>query len=46
MLKKLFIIAILALFVFGFTSCESNGPGDKIGKRIDQAIQNANDKSK
>ncbi len=46
MLNKMLIIGMLALFVFGFASCESNGPGDKIGKKIDQAIQNANDKSK
>ena len=46
MLKRMLIIGMLALFVFGFTGCDSNGPGDKIGKKIDQAIQNANDKSK
>ncbi len=33
MLKKLLIIAILALFVFGFTGCDSNGPGEKSVKK-------------
>lgn len=46
MLEKLVIIAILGLFVFEFTGCESNGSGERLDKKINQTIENANDKSK
>ena len=34
-LKKLISIIVLSLSIFAFTACESEGPAEKAGKKID-----------
>ena len=38
-LKKLLIIIVLILSIFAFTACESKGPAEKAGEKIDQAAE-------
>jgi hyperosmotically inducible protein len=45
-LKKLAIIIILGLSICAFTACESKGPVEKAGEKIDQTMENASDKAK
>ena len=45
-LKKLLTISILILSIFAFTACESKGPAEKAGEKIDQAVEKTTDKAK
>jgi len=45
-LKKLLTIMILTLSIFAFTACESKGPAEKAGEKIDQAVEKTTDKAK
>jgi predicted small lipoprotein YifL len=44
--KKLIAIIALSLSLFAFTACESKGPVEKAGKKIDQSMEKASDKAK
>jgi predicted small lipoprotein YifL len=46
MLKRLLTITILILSISVFTACESKGPVEKAGEKIDQAVQKTTDKAK
>jgi hyperosmotically inducible protein len=45
-LKKLLTIMILFLSIVAFTACESKGPAEKAGEKIDEAVQKTTDKAK
>jgi uncharacterized protein YjbJ (UPF0337 family) len=45
-LKKLFIIFVLLLFVSVFAACESEGPAEKAGEKIDETVEKTTDKAK
>jgi predicted small lipoprotein YifL len=45
-LKKLITIIVLSLSIFAFTACESKGPVEKAGKKIDQTMEKASDTAK
>ena len=45
-LKKLIAIIALSLSLFAFTACDSKGPMEKAGEKIDQTLENASDKTK
>jgi predicted small lipoprotein YifL len=44
--KKLLVIIVLVLSAFAFTACESKGPVEKAGEKIDQAVEKMSDKAK
>ena len=44
-LKKFIAIMILILSIFAFTACESKGPAEKAGEKIDQAVEKTTDKA-
>ena len=44
-LKKFLAIMILILAIFAFTACESKGPAEKAGEKIDQAVEKTTDKA-
>ncbi len=44
-LKKLLTIIVLILFVSAFTACESKGPAEKAGEKIDETIEKTTDKA-
>ena len=45
MFKKMLIIVFLIPFVFGFIGCESKGPAEKAGEKIDETVEKAGDKA-
>ena len=45
-LKRLLTIMILILSISAFTACESKGPVEKAGEKIDEAVQKTTDKAK
>jgi predicted small lipoprotein YifL len=45
-LRKLIAIFVLSLSIFAFTACESKGPVQKAGEKIDQAVEKTSDKAK
>ena len=45
-LKRLLTIMILILSIVTFTACESKGPAEKAGEKIDEAVQKTTDKAK
>ena len=45
-LKKLITVIVLSLSIFAFTACESKGPVEKAGEKIDQAVEKTTDKAK
>ena len=45
-LKKLITVIVLSLSIFAFTACESKGPAEKAGEKIDQAVEETSDKAK
>ena len=45
-IKKFLIIAAIALSLFAFAACESEGPAEKAGKKIDQTVKKAADSAK
>jgi hyperosmotically inducible protein len=44
-LKRLLTIMILILSIVAFTACESKGPAEKAGEKIDQAVEKTTDKA-
>ena len=44
--KKLITIIVLSLSILAFTACESKGPAEKAGEKIDQAVEKTSDKVK
>ena len=46
MLKKLIAMIVLSLSIFAFTACDSKGPVEKAGEKIDQTLEKASDKAK
>jgi predicted small lipoprotein YifL len=46
LLKKLLIFIVLILSIFAFNACESKGPVEKAGEKIDQAVEKTSDKAK
>ena len=46
MFKKLVSIIVLSLSIFAFTACDSKGPVEKAGEKIDQTMDKASDKAK
>ena len=45
-IKKLVAIGISAFLIFAFTACESEGPAEKAGKKIDETAETASEKTK
>ena len=45
-LKKLASVIVLSISICVFTACESKGPVEKAGEKIDQTMENASDKAK
>ena len=45
-LKKLITIIALSLSILAFIACESKGPAEKAGGKIDRAVEKASDKAK
>ena len=45
-LKKLITVIVLSLSIFAFPACESKGPVEKAGEKIDQAVEETSDKAK
>ena len=45
-LKKLIAIIVLSLSIFAFTACDSKGPAEKAGEKIDQTLEKVSDKDK
>ncbi len=45
-LKKLIAMIILSFSIFAFTACDSKGPAEKAGEKIDQTMEKASDKAK
>ena len=43
-IRKLLIIFVLALSIFAFIACESEGPAEKAGKEVDKAFDSAKQK--
>ena len=46
MIKRLLTIMVLILSISVFTACESKGPVEKAGEKVDQAVQKTTDKAK
>jgi len=44
-LKKILSIIVLLLFVSAFTACESEGPAEKAGEKIDETVEKTTDKA-
>ena len=44
--KKLITLIVLSLSIFAFTACESKGPAEKAGEKIDQTMEKASDTAK
>ncbi len=44
-LKKLLLIIVLIFSICAFTACESKGPAEKAGEKIDQTMEKASDKA-
>ena len=42
MLKKVLILMAMVALI-GFTACEKEGPAEKMGKKIDNAVEKAGD---
>jgi predicted small lipoprotein YifL len=45
-LKRLLTIMVLILSISVYTACESKGPVEKTGEKIDQAVEKTTDKAK
>jgi predicted small lipoprotein YifL len=44
--KRLLTIMVLILSISVYTACESKGPAEKTGEKIDQAVEKTTDKAK
>ncbi|MFK4763159.1 hypothetical protein ACI3L3_00045 [Desulfobaculum sp. SPO524] len=45
MLKKLFIITCACIMLATVVGCQDEGPAEKAGKKIDQAVDSLKDKA-
>ena len=45
-IKKLIAMIVLSLSIVAFTACDSKGPAEKAGEKIDQTLEKASDKAK
>jgi vacuolar-type H+-ATPase subunit H len=45
-IKKLILIATIALMTIGITACKEKGPAEKAGEEIDNAAEDIGDKVK
>ncbi len=43
-IKKIITITVLSLSIVAFSGCESKGPVEKAGEKIDEAVQKTTDK--
>ena len=43
--SKILILCVGAFFAFAFTACEKEGPAEKAGKTVDQALDSAKEKA-
>jgi hypothetical protein len=39
--KKIAVVAVVIIFVLAFVACEQEGPAEKAGERIDEAVEEA-----
>ena len=44
LIKKLLLMTVALLILFGVYGCKKEGPAERAGKKIDQALQKAKDK--
>jgi predicted small secreted protein len=44
MAKNILIASLLAMFAIGVIGCEQEGPAEKAGKKIDNAVEEAGEK--
>jgi len=42
---KIFTLCIIAFFTFAFVGCKKEGPAEKAGKKLDQALDSAKKKA-
>jgi hypothetical protein len=42
-MKKLLILMVCSMSVIAFVSCKKKGPADKVGEKLDEAIENVQD---
>jgi hypothetical protein len=45
-LKKLIAMIVISSAIFASTACDSKGPVEKVGEKIDQTMEKASDKAK
>ena len=45
-IKKLIAMIVLSLSIVAFTACDSKGPVEKAGEKIDQAVEKTTEKAK
>ena len=43
--SKILVLCVSAFFAFAFTACEKEGPAEKAGKTVDQAVESVKDKA-
>jgi hyperosmotically inducible protein len=43
-IKKLFLIFITAFFMVGLSGCPEEGPAERAGEKIDEAVEDAGEK--
>jgi predicted small lipoprotein YifL len=46
MILKIITIFVLSLSIFAFSACESKGPVEKAGEKVDQAVEKTFEKAK
>ncbi len=46
LIKKLIAMIILSLSIVAFAACDSKGPAERAGEKIDQTLEKASDKAK
>lgn len=44
-IKKLFLVLITAFFIIGLSGCPEEGPAERAGEKIDEAVQDAGEKA-
>ena len=42
--KKLIIVSIIGLFIAGVYGCKKEGTAERVGKKLDKAMEDAKDK--
>ena len=43
--SKILVLCVSAFFAFAFSGCEKEGPAEKAGKTVDQAVESVKDKA-